>query len=150
MLVEVQVNVLAGAATVWAVMTDIPNAAAIVRGIDAIEVVEQPAQGLVGLRWRETRQLFGKPATAEKWITEAVEHQFYKTRAEGDGFVFLSTTRLSPGPGGGVTLATLHDSQPQTLAARLMSLPMGLLFKGVARKALLQDLKDIKAAAERR
>lgn len=31
-----------------------------------------------------------------------------------------------------------------------MSLPMGLLFKGVARKALLQDLNDIKAAVERK
>ena len=150
MLVEVQVPVQASAAAVWAVMTDIANAASIVRGIVAIEIVEQPRDGLVGLRWRETRQLFGKPATAEKWITEAVEQQFYKTRAESDGFVFLSTTRLSPGPGGSVTLATAHDSQPQTLATRLMALPMGLLFKGVAKKALLQDLEDLKAAAERR
>jgi hypothetical protein len=30
-----------------------------------------------------------------------------------------------------------------------MSIPMGLFFKGVARKALLQDLNDIKAAVEK-
>jgi hypothetical protein len=34
------------------------------------------------------------------------------------------------------------------MAARLKSLPMGL-FKGVIRKAILQDLNDIKSAVER-
>jgi hypothetical protein len=45
-------------------MTDIENASKIISGIDKIEVVEKPTHGLVGLRWRETRMLFGKPATA--------------------------------------------------------------------------------------
>jgi hypothetical protein len=31
-----------------------------------------------------------------------------------------------------------------------MSIPMTLLFKGVAKKALLQDLNDYKSAVERR
>jgi hypothetical protein len=31
-----------------------------------------------------------------------------------------------------------------------MSIPMGLLFKGVARKAILQDLNDIKSAVEKK
>jgi hypothetical protein len=50
--------------------------------------------------------------------------------------------------GGGVTLASSHDSQPQGIVARLKSTPM-FLFKGVVRKALLQDLSDIKSAVER-
>jgi hypothetical protein len=49
-----------------------------------------------------------------------------------------------------MTLTSSHDSQPQTIVTRLLSIPMGLLFKGVARKALLQDLNDIKAAVERK
>ena len=40
-----------------------------------------------------------------------------------------------------------HDSQPQGIVARIKALPM-FLFVGVARKALLQDLNDIKSAAE--
>jgi hypothetical protein len=91
--------------------------------------------------------LFGKPASAEKWITDAAENEFYKTRAESDGFVFLSTIRISEGSGG-IALTSIHDSQPQSIVARLMSIPMSLLFKGVAKKALLQDLNDIKAAVE--
>jgi hypothetical protein len=149
MLVEVQVTIQGSKAAIWAAMTDIEGAAKIIRGIDNIEVVERPAHGLVGLKWRETRMLFGKPATAEKWITDAVENQFYKTRAESDGFIFLSTTSISESSGG-FTLTSFHDSQPQSFTAKLMSIPMGLLFKGVASKALLQDLIDIKSAVEQK
>jgi len=90
--------------------------------------------------------LFGKPATADKWITDAAENVFYKTRAESDGFVFLSTIRISESSGG-TTLTSTHDSKPQGIVARLQSIPMEL-FKGVAKKALLQDLNDIKSAVE--
>jgi hypothetical protein len=150
MLVEAQVTINASKAAVWAAITDIENAAKIIRGIEKIEVVEKPATGLVGLRWRETRILFGKPATVEKWITEAVENEFYKTRAEDGGFVFITTMRISSGSNGGLTLTSSHDTQPQTIVARFMSIPMRLFFKGVIRKAALQDLNDIKAAVERK
>jgi len=147
MLVEAQVTINGSRAAIWAAMTNIENAAQTVSGIENIEVLEKAANGLVGLRWRETRMLFGKPATVEKWITDAAENEFYKTRAESDGFVFLSTIRISES-GGVMMLTSSHDSQPQAIVARLMSIPMGLLFKGVAKKALLQDLNDIKSMVE--
>jgi hypothetical protein len=149
MIVEVQVTINGSRAAIWAAITNIENAAEIISGIEKIEVLEKPANGLVGLRWRETRMLFGKPATAEKWITDAAENTFYKTRAESDGFVFLSTTSISENPSGSITLSSSHDSQPQGIVARIMAIPMALLFKGVAKKALLQDLNDIKSAVER-
>lgn len=149
MLVEVAVLIQATASTVWALIADIDNAAAVVRGIDQIEVLHRPTAGLVGLKWRETRQLFGKAASADKWITQAREPQFYATRAESDGFIFLSTLRIEAnGNGAGVMLRSIHDSQPQTLGAKIMALPMGLFFKGVAKKALLADLHDLQKAAE--
>lgn len=49
---------------------------------------------------------------------------------------------------GGITLTSSHDSRPRTLRARL-SIPMLFLLRGVIRKALLQDLNDIKSAVER-
>jgi len=148
MLVEVQVTIHGSKAAIWSAITDISNAAETISGIQKIEILEKPDHGLVGLKWRETRMLFGKPATAEKWITDAVENEFYKTRAESDGFLFLSKTSISESRGG-VTLTSSHDSQPQGIVARVLSIPMGLLFKGVAKKALLQDLNDIKSAVER-
>ena len=149
MLVEAQVTIDGSRADIWAVISDIENASATFSGIESIEVVEKPAHGLVGLKWRETRMLFGKPATAEKWITEAAENAFYQTRAESDGFVFLTTIRISESSGGGTTLTSSHESQPQGIVAKLQSIPMKLLFKGVARKAILQDLNDVKSAVER-
>src|SRR5262249_33006097 len=62
MLVEVQVTINASKEAVWAAITNIENASETISGIEKIEVVEEPANGLVGLRWRETRMLFGKPA----------------------------------------------------------------------------------------
>jgi hypothetical protein len=147
MLVEVQVPIDGSKAAIWAAITNIANAAEIISGIEHIEVLEKPANGLVGLRWRETRMYFGKPATVEKWITDAAENAFYTTRAEDGGFVFVSTMRISERTSG-MTLTSAHDSQPQGIVARLMSIPMGLLFKGVAKKALVQDLNDYKSAVE--
>ncbi len=147
MLVEVQVTIEGSKAAVWTAITNIEHASDIITGIEKVEVLEKPAHGLVGLKWRETRMLFGKPASADKWITDAVENEFYKTRAEDNGFVFLSTLRLAEA-GGGITLTSIHDSKPQGFMARLMLIPMGLFFRGVAKKALLQDLNDIKATVE--
>ena len=146
MIVEAQVTINGSKAAIWAAITNIENAAEIISGIEHIEVVEKPANGLVGLRGRETRMLFGKPATVEKWITDAAENAFYTTRAEDSGFVFVSTMRISEN-NNGVMLTSSHDSQPQGIAAKLKSTPM-FLFKGVVKKALLQDLNDYKSAVE--
>ncbi len=149
MIVEVQVTINGSRAAIWAAMSNIEGAAEIITGIMKIEVINKPANGLVGLKWRETRMLFGKPATVEKWITDAAANEFYSTRAESDGFVFTSTMRIADGRDG-LILTSAHDSKPQGILPTLMSIPMRLFFKGVAKKALLQDLNDIKSAVERR
>lgn len=41
-----------------------------------------------------------------------------------------------------------HESKPQVILAKLMWVPMCLLFKGALRKAILKDLQDIKAVVE--
>jgi hypothetical protein len=151
-IVEAQVTIQGSKAAIWAAMTDIEHAATILSGVKSIEMVDKPASGLIGMKWRETRVLFGKEATAEKRITEAVANEYYKTQAEDGGFVFVTTMRIAdagaPGPGGGATLTGTHDSIPQTFGARLMSIPMALFFKGMIRKAALQDLNDIKSTVE--
>jgi hypothetical protein len=146
MIVEAQVTINGSKAAIWAVITNIENASEIISGIENIEVLEKPANGLVGLRWRETRMYFGKPATVEKRITDAAENKFFRTRAESDGFEFLSSMSISES-NGGVTLTSSHDSKPQGIVAKLKSIPMPL-FKGLVKKALLQDLNDIKSAVE--
>jgi uncharacterized membrane protein len=147
MIVEAQVTINGSKAAIWTAITDIENAPALISGIKSIEVLAKPANGIVGLKWRETRMLFGKAATADKWMTEAVENEFYKTRAEDGGFVFVTTRRISESSAG-MTLTETHESRPQGIVATLMTIPMRLFFKGVIKKAALQDLNDIKAAVE--
>lgn len=147
MTVAASITINATKAAVGAATTGIARFAELLSGVEKIEVVEMPATGLVGLKWKETRILFGKPATVEKWITEAKENEFYTTRAEHDGFVFITTNRVA-GSDGSVVLTGIHETQPQGIAAKLKALPM-VFFKGVIKKAILQDLNDIKAAVER-
>lgn len=147
MIVEASITINASKEAVWAATTDVARFAQVLSGVERIEIIERPAIGIVGLKWKETRMLFGKEATVEKWITETKENEFYTTRAEQDGFVFITTNRLS-GNDDSVVLTGIHETQPQGLAAKLKSLPM-IFFKGVIKKAILQDLKDIKVAVER-
>lgn len=147
MIVEAQVTINGSKEAIWAVITDIENASKTVNGIEKVEVLEKPENGLVGLKWRETRTLFGKSAAEEMWITEAAENEFYKARAESHGFIYISTISISAQDGSN-SLTMTHDSKPQGLVAKLLSIPMGIVFKVVAKKAFLQDLNDIKAAVE--
>jgi len=146
MIVEAQVTIKGSKAAIWGAITNIENASETISGIEKIEVLEKPAYGLVGLRWRETRMYFGKPATVEIRITDAAENEFYKTRAESDGFLFLSTLRISES-GGTVTLTNTHETRPQGLVSKLKAIPM-VFFKGMIKKAHLQDLNDIKFVVE--
>jgi uncharacterized protein YndB with AHSA1/START domain len=147
MIVEVQVTINASRTAVWNAITNIEKTAEFISGIEKIEVVEKPVTGLVGFKWRETRMYFGKPATVEIWITDAVENEYYKTRAESDGYLFLSTMSISESRDG-ITLTSTHDYKPQSAVAKLKSMSM-VFFKGMIKKTLLQDLNDIKSAVER-
>lgn len=112
MIVEAEAIIQASRAETWAVITDLENTPKILSGVLQIEVLERPASGLVGLKWRETRMLFGKLAAVDKCITEAVENEFYTVQAQDGGFVFVTTKRLSSS-GDGTRLKESHESRPQ-------------------------------------
>ena len=145
MIVKARVSIRGSKAAVWDAITNLEKTEAIVRGIEKIEVVERPAKALVGLKWRETRMLFDKPTTVEKWITHATESSF-TTRAEDGGMVFVTTHRVEESDGV-VTLASSHETTAQGFVASLKAMPL-FLFKGAIKKAVLQDLNDIKSAVE--
>jgi len=147
MTVEAQVTINGSRAAVWAAITNIENAAEIISGVEKIEIVEKPASGLVGMTWRETRMLFGKTATVEKVIVAAAENKFYTTEARDGGFLFTTYHRIADHEGP-LILRSIHETKPQGFIAWLKAIPM-TFFKGVIKKAVLQDLNDIKAAVER-
>jgi hypothetical protein len=93
--------------------------------------------------------MFGKTATEVMWITDAVNNEFYKTRAESHGCIYISTMRISPA-GAGCTLTMTFDGRPQSLMAKMFSVIMGLFFKSALKKVCGEDLNDIKKVAESR
>ena len=151
MHVQADVMVKAPRETVWAVVSDIPNAASTIKGIEKVEVLEQPkGEGIVGLKWRETRTMFGKQATETMWITDASAPSFYETRAENSGAIYTTRIALQDAGAGVTRLSMDFGAEPRTFGARILGAVFGALMKGSMRKAILKDLEDIKAAAEAR
>lgn len=147
MNIKVQVPVSASKEVIWKIITDIENAAQTVSGIDKVEVLEKPSDGFIGLKWMETRTLFGKTATETMWITEAKNNEFYNTRAESHGSVYLTTVSITESEGT-VFLNMEFKGEAKTFGAKIMSFIFGPMIKNATKKALLQDLMDIKKAAE--
>ena len=63
---------------IWQVITDIEGSEKTIGAIEQIEILEKPASGLIGLKWRETRTMFGKTATEVMWITDVKENGYYQ------------------------------------------------------------------------
>jgi len=132
---------------VWKVIADIENCQGRISSIIAIEVLEKPETGFVGFKWKETRKMFGKEATEIMWITDSVENEYYVTRAESHGSVYVS--RLSLAESAGITTLTFSFSgEAQSLVARIFSALMGVLIKSSMKKELQKDLVDIKNYVE--
>ena len=147
MKMHVEVPIKASKEEIWKVISNIENSVNIISGIEEIEILEKPETGLVGLKWRETRKMFGKTASEIMWVTEVQDLESYHVRAESHGAIYLSTLYISQKDGENV-LNMDFDGQPQTLAAKIMSGIFGFMFKKATKKALHQDLVDIKNAVE--
>lgn len=149
MKIGCEVSVDAPKDVVWDIITDIDGAASTVSGIEKIEVLERPGEGLLGLKWRETRTMFGKTAVETMTVTEVVDGSHYCTEAHNHGAIYR--TRMFVADVGGKTqLGMSFAGEAQTFAAKVMSGIFGPLMKGSTEKALRKDLDDIKAAAEAR
>jgi hypothetical protein len=147
--VTVEVEVAAPRSEVWSVISDIEGSAGTLSGVEEVEVLERPERGLRGLKWRETRNMYGKRAIETMWISAADEGTAYEVEARSHGSVYRTRVELGEAAHG-TRLGMRFSAQPLTLAARLLTLLFGRLIARSVRAALMQDLLDIKAAAEMR
>jgi uncharacterized membrane protein len=147
MVTTVEVTINGSKEDVWNIITDIENSPKTITGIEQVEILEKPGDGFVGLKWRETRTLFGRTATEIMWITDAVENEMYRTRAESHGAIYITNLSISE-EDGEIRLTMEFDGSPQTFSARLMGAITGVFFGNATKNALKQDLLDIKAAVE--
>ncbi|QEN07093.1 SRPBCC family protein [Oceanispirochaeta crateris] len=132
---------------VWNVISDIKNSSNFIRGIEKVEILDQTENSLKGLKWKETRILYGKSAVETMWITDVKEYESYSTRAESHGAIYISNFVLNE-KDGMTELSMNFFSESITLGAKLLSI-MFFLFAGATKKAFKEDLTDIKAAVEK-
>jgi uncharacterized membrane protein len=147
MAIQEEILIAAPVEDVWKVISDIKNSPDFISAIEEIKILEEPDQGLKGLKWEETRTMFGQSAKETMWITDYAENQYYQTRAERPGVVYISrlmledqqnTTKLSMG----------FEAVATRLGTKIVSAITGLIFKKATRNAIKGDLEDIKKHLE--
>ena len=132
---------------VWIVITDIENSVNAISGIDKIEILNKPKDTLVGLKWMETRTIFGKSATETMWITEATENNYYKTRAESNGAIYQTILKLAEKEN--TTFLTMEFStEAISLKGKIMAFIFGRMLSKSMKKLIKKDLIDIKNTVE--
>ena len=92
--------------------------------------------------------MFGKTAMETMWISDAIDNEYYVTRAESHGSIYITRLVLTDSDNG--TLLTMSfTGTPQTAVAKILSFLMAPLITKSIKKALFQDLRDIKAFTEK-
>ncbi len=147
MTISVEIPIQGSKEEIWKIIADIENSVTNISGIEKVEIHHHPGESLVGLKWTETRTLFGKTATETMWITEAEKNQYYQTRAESHGSIYITVMRIVEN-NEGTLLSMEFTGKPQSLGAKIMAGMLMPFFKNATKKALYQDLLDIKKAVE--
>jgi len=148
MKIKIQVPISGTKEAIWNVISDIENTPSYISGVEKVEILEKPETDLVGLKWVETRTLFGKTATETMWITGAEKPYYYTTRAESHGAIY--TTRVFIDEVDGTAhLGMEFHAKAQSIGAKIMSVIFGFMLKNATKKALMQDLHDIKELVEK-
>lgn len=147
MKISTSIEIVAPKEVVWAAITNIEEAANMITGIIALEVLNSPQEGFVGLKWKETRKMFGKEAVETMWITDAVENEYYCTRAESHGCLYISRLSLTE-TGNSTTLTMTFSGEAETFLGKILSSCMSYFIKNSMKKELDKDLNDIKAHVE--
>jgi carbon monoxide dehydrogenase subunit G len=130
---------------VFDAITDLEHAADRISGIDSVEVLTDGPMAQ-GTRWRETRVMFGKQHTEEMEVVEFNPPHSYRVGAENCGCLYDTSMTVTP-DGDEMILEMSFVATPVTFMAKVMSV-VGKLMMGPLRKAMNQDLADIKSYVE--
>jgi carbon monoxide dehydrogenase subunit G len=146
--IEIHQDVNAPADKVWAIITDIENAAQTISGIKRVERLDDADGFVVGTRWRETREMFGRSATEEMTVSEIVPGRSYTTIADHDKVHYESTLSVEPTGAETSQLTMRFDAQTSGFLNKTFGAVIGAIMVRSTRKLMQQDLVDIAAAAE--
>lgn len=146
--VHVQREIHAGPHAVWRVITDLDRAADVLSGVVKIERLEGVGYD-VGVRWRETRRMFGKEVTEEMWVSAVDEPRSTTVSSESAGTVYTSVFTCEPSELGTVLSVDFSGrTESPSLGQRVAWALFGKMGLKASETALKQDLADIATAAE--
>jgi hypothetical protein len=162
MKLDCQLAVNASKESIWSVLTDYDHMVDNISAITKVEIHNRPTSeikkdDITGLKWTETRTMFGQEATETVWVTDCVPLEYYQTRAENHGAVYISKMYIEEKAGddedGKIMqnnnyVGMSFDGEAESLCSKIMMVAMGWMFVGETKKALMKDLEDIKAKAE--
>ncbi len=138
---------------IWQVITDIGRAPDFFRSVSAVEVLGS-REYAPGLRWRETRTVFGRSETHELTVVEVDPGRRTVLASEANGVRYRVTCELTRS-------GDHYESAPRTLvvsrfeADQLATAPhilwrvLGSLGAKATEEALAQDLADLARVVER-
>lgn len=146
--VEASRTVAATPDAVWSVLTDLDNAADNIRAIRKVERLAGEGYA-VGVRWRETRKMFGAEATEEMEVT-GVDAPTSTTVGSLSHGIYYTTEFRCELDGDATVLTVVFAGEPreQTFFQKLGWGVFGAGGMSASRKALIADLDDIAHAAE--
>lgn len=148
--ITVQREILAEPLAVWNIVTDIDRADKVLKAVEKIERLEGDGYD-VGTRWRETRREFGRLATEEMWVTEAVAPTRTVVASESAGTLYTTVIECKPTSLGTALVFTFKATTDDAgLGQKLMFAVIGKVGVKAAKSALERDLADIAAAVEHR
>lgn len=102
---------------------------------------------MVGTKWRETREMMGKDATEEMWVSELTKNTSYTVEAQSHGTKYCSIFTFEDREN--TTQVTWSfTGVPQTFTAKLTNI-LSILFARSLKKMLTKDLQELKVACEK-
>lgn len=147
MKLRVSIPIEATKEDIWRVMTDFEHENETIHAVNDVEIIENPNNTLNGLKWKETRTMFGKEESEVMTITEFKKDSYFKSHAENHGMAYDSTYSIES-EGDHNLLLVDFVAKPQKISSRLTNMVFGSLMKTSTERSLLDDLHDIKEAVE--
>jgi uncharacterized membrane protein len=126
---------------VWQVFTDLPSAPDRLSAVQSVEMLSDQPFG-EGTRWRETRQMFGKAATEEMWVTHVHEPETYSVAAHSNGTHYESRYDFHPLTEGETHVSFMFSGKSEGIMRVIGALAWPLL-RGKIAKDLRRDLDDL-------
>jgi hypothetical protein len=131
---------------VFKLFTDFEHASEHVSGITQCEILT-PGPTHIGTRIRETRRINGHVSTEELEVTAFEPGRHYDLRRRSGGTEFRQAFRFLP-ERTGTQIEVDVESEALSLAAKLMTPLTNRSVTGSMKKAIVQDIDDLRRYAE--